>query len=99
MFEILEKQRSLPHPRLGYQSEEASIRFRAVEERGERLPMLGSEVEEPRVRRHAEGLLDQSVVFKDHPYSPLFCIFGIAARTGIASTFLVSSAVRSVGSM
>ena len=44
---IMVEQGSLAHSRLGDQRQESTIAFRAVDERGERLPVLRSQIQEP----------------------------------------------------
>src|SRR5579863_6656732 len=63
-FQILKEKRRLSHSRLRRQGNKTSTRFGAIDKRSKRLSMLRPEVEKPRVRRHTEWLLHQSVILK-----------------------------------
>ena len=79
-FQVLVEQGSLAHAGLGDQRQESAVGFRAVHQRSERLAVLLAHVQEARVGRHAERLLDEAEVFEEH-YDALSAPEGIEAST------------------
>ena len=65
-FEQLEKKRRLAHPRLGHKRQKSTTRLDSIEKRRKRFSMTRAEIQEARVRSHAERLLSQAVEVEEH---------------------------------
>src|SRR5581483_482798 len=72
LLQTLEQKSRLPHSRFGDQRQKSAVRFNAVPQRSQRLPVAFARVEVARIRCYAERLFSQAIEIEHHG-SPTLC--------------------------